>query len=226
MTDCPNAEIRDLLPDLAADALSPVERTRVQAHVDGCVECAAEVTLLQTARAVRPQIGPINVARIVAQLPRPVTRASVREDPAVLAHNARRTVAPAHRLSAARASRSVWRMAAAIGVIIAGGWSVVLVRSGGLTMVANGRTDTAQFADAVERANPTATTPTGTPSTTLGSVAASVSGVTVSFGDLGDYTDEELQRVLDRLDKWDGATSTEAMTTPPILPTPRGGTLE
>ena len=225
MTDCPNAEIRDLLPDLAADALSPVERTRVQAHVDGCVECAAEVALLHTARAVRPQIGPINVARIVAQLPRPVAGASVRDDPSVIALDARRIVAQAHRVSPARVSRSVWRMAAAIGVIIAGGWSVVLVRSGGLTMVANGRSDTAQLADAVERASPTATTPTGTPSTTPVSIAASASGVTVSFGDLGDYTDEELQRELDRLDKWDGATSTEAMTTPTILPTPRGGAL-
>ena len=226
MTDCPNAEIRDLLPDLAADALSPVERARVQSHVDGCVDCAAEVVLLQTARAVRPQIGPIDVARIVAQLPRPGARASVRDDPSVIALDARRTVAQARRVSPARVSRSVWRMAAAIGVMIAGGWSVVLVRSGGLTMVASGRTDTAQLADAVERANPTATAPTGTPSSTPVSIAASTSGVAVSFGDLGDYTDEELQRVLDRLDKWDGATSTEAMTTPPILPTPRGGALE
>ena len=33
MTDCGNAEIRDLLPDLAAEELSPVERSRVQAFV-------------------------------------------------------------------------------------------------------------------------------------------------------------------------------------------------
>ncbi|MCC6432265.1 MAG: hypothetical protein IT354_15255, partial [Gemmatimonadaceae bacterium] len=45
----------------------------------------------------------------------------------------------------------------------------------------------------------------------------------VSFGNLGDYTDEELQRVLDRLEQWDGSTSTEAVTTTPILPVNRSG---
>ncbi|MEQ1690914.1 MAG: zf-HC2 domain-containing protein [Gemmatimonas sp.] len=206
MTDCPNAEVRDLLPDLAGNALAPVEAARVQAHVDGCADCTQELVLLRTARALRPQIGPIDVARIVAQLPRPV--------------------AQARRLAPARVSRSVWRMAAAIGVIIAGGWSVVLVRSGGLPMMGNSRGDTAQLVDVVVPPTATSTTVASSPSTTSVAITARASAVTVSFGDLGDYTDEELQRVLDRLDKWDGATSAEAMSTPPILSSPRGGALE
>ena len=88
-------------------------------------------------------------------------------------------------------------------------------------MVAGSRSDSAQLAEAMDRA------PLG--GDTAAETALSKTGrasVAVSFGDVGDYSDEELQRVLDRLDKWDGATSTEAVTTTPILSAPRGGALE
>lgn len=204
MTECENAEMRELLPDLVAESIAPRERARVQAHLDGCVACAAELALLRTVRAIRPQVGPVNVAKIVAQLPRPLARAP-------------------HGDVRSGVSRRVWRMAAAIGLIIAGSWSVMLVRSGSLTTVTNGRSDTAQLADAVARA-PRSTT---VPATTVvsASPASPDHGVAVSFGNLDNYTDDELQRVLDRLDKWDGATSTEAVTTTPILAAPRGGAL-
>ncbi len=209
MTDCGNAEIRDLLPDLAAGALSPVERSRVQAHVDHCAECAGELALLRTARALRPAAIAIDVAGIVARLPRPEPRVTVVDDPSIVSLDAHRELQRATQARRA-ASRSVWRMAAAIGVIIAGGWSVVMVQSGGIGMMTAGRSDSVQLVDAAESAR----------------VAVASQRVSVSFGDLGDYTDEELEGVLDRLDQWDGATSTEAVTTSPILPVPPGGTPE
>jgi anti-sigma factor RsiW len=208
MTDCGNAEIRDLLPDLAAGALSPVERSRVQAHVDGCAECAAEVALLRTARALRPNVTSIDIAAIVARLPRPEARPSVVDDPSIVSLDAHRELQRASRQSRRAmswtGSRSVWRMAAAVGVIIAGGWSVVMVQSGGIGVMTAGRADSAQFAET------TAVIASADPSPR--------SDVAVSFGDLGDYTEEELKRVLDRVENWDGATSTEAVTTAPILP--------
>jgi hypothetical protein len=215
MTECENAEIRDLLPDLAADVLSPVETARVRMHVESCAECSAELALLHTARSVRPRIGTIDIARIVSHLPKPPVAAEVDESVRSLdAYRANR------RPAAARVSRSVWRVAATLGVIIAGGWSVYLVQSGGLALVAGGRADSSRLADVVER-----TALSG--DTARAAVAAAAgSGVAVSFGDVGDYTDEELQRVLDRLDKWDGATSSEAVTTTPILAASRGGALE
>lgn len=231
MTDCGNAEIRDLLPDLAGEALSPVERSRVQAHVDGCDECAAELAMLRTARAIRPVAAAIDVAAIVARLPRPVSRAAHDDDRSIVslaAHreaaqreSARQAPARARRALAWSGSRSIWRMAATIGVIIAGGWSVVMVRSGGIGVMSAGRSDSVQLVDAAERAR-SAVSSTGADSLMV--TVASSAGVSVSFGDLGDYTDEELQGVLDRLDKWDGATSTEAVTTAPILPVASGGT--
>lgn len=199
MTDCDNAEVRDLLPDLAAESLAPAEMARVQAHVDRCTDCAEELALIRTARAVRPRAVAIDFAKIVAQLPKPMS-----------------TTMP--RRSAFGPVRGVWRMAAAIGVLIVGGWSVLIVRSGGLGLIANGRADSLRLSDTPAGVTaPVITAPVIT--TTAGNAAETA----VSFGSLSDYTDEELQRVFDRLDKWDGATSSEATaSTTPILPV-RGG---
>lgn len=185
MTDCDNAEMRDLLPDLVNDRLSSPDRARIAAHIAECAECGAELTLIQSARAIRP-VGPtLDVAAIVAQLPK-------------------------HRVTAPRRT-GVWRMAATLGVIIAGGWSVLMVQSGGIGFMNGTRTDTTQLSDI--------------PVVIDSNVAQTIAPTTaVSFGDLGDYTDEELQGVLDRLEKWDGSTSTETLTTAPILPVNRGGT--
>ena len=213
MTDCGNAEIRDLLPDLAAGALSPVEQSRVQAHVDGCAECAAELELLRVARALRPQAVRVDVAAIVAKLPRPVLRPTVVDDPSIVSlYQHRELQRAAQRKMAGAGTRSVWRMAAAIGVIIAGGWSVVMVQNGGIGVMSAGRSDTAQFVEGAPAVGGTTTAVVSSAST------APMSNVSVSFGDLGDYTDEELKGVLDRVENWDGATSTEAVTTAPILP--------
>ena len=192
MTDCDNAEVRDLLPDLAAESLAPAEMVRMQAHVDRCTNCAEELALIRTARAVRPRAVTIDIAKIVAQLPKPTAN---------------------RRHSSFAPGRGVWRMAAAIGVLVVGGWSVLIVRSGGLGMIANGRADSLRLSDL----------PAGVTAPAITMTAGNAAGTAVSFGSLSDYTDEELQRVLDRLDKWDGATSSEATaSTTPILPV-RGG---
>lgn len=225
MTDCGNAEIRDLLPDLVNEQLSSAEAARIQAHVDVCRDCAAEVALLRTARAIRPAPLAINVAHIVANLPRPavVTAHGASTEENVVSLDDRR--ARMQRAKSGWGSRSVWRAAATIGVMIVGGWSVLIVRSGGIGVLTNGA-DSTRLTDApVTAIAPTGPAPIGTaassPSTAPASPAASRS-TAVSFGSLTDYTDEEIERVLDRLDKWDGATSTETTSTTPILPAKSG----
>jgi hypothetical protein len=47
MNDCPNADIRDQLPDLLHDRLDASARAAVMAHVDACVDCRAELELLR-----------------------------------------------------------------------------------------------------------------------------------------------------------------------------------
>ena len=228
MTECGNTEIRDLLPDFAGETLSSVEMSRAQAHVDSCAECGRELALLRTARAVRPAPRTIDVSGIVAQLPRPRPQVALDTDSSVISLNAHRALAAEHHPTSSRGSRpwlsrSVWRMAASIGVMIAGGWSILMVRSGGLTQFASERADSAQLASAVAAG---AVPVESTTSTRVGSRVASENDVAVSFGDLGNYTDDELKRVLERLDTWDGATSTEAVVTTPIMNAPPKGAPE
>jgi len=64
MSDCGNADIRDQLPDLVNGSLRPAARTAVEAHVRACAECAAEVALLRTARAVLRQGPAVDVGAI------------------------------------------------------------------------------------------------------------------------------------------------------------------
>ena len=71
MTDCPNATVRDRLPDLLHGALDAPARAVVEAHVAGCADCASELALLRDARATFALAPQVDVAAIVAALPRP-----------------------------------------------------------------------------------------------------------------------------------------------------------
>src|SRR5687768_17134728 len=103
MNDCPNAEIRDQLCDVVHRTLSDAECRRVEAHIATCPDCAAEIALLERARAVLNRSAPaVNTNAIVAALPRP-----------------RRARAM---------SFSNWRIAASIAVIALGAASLSLVR--------------------------------------------------------------------------------------------------
>lgn len=107
MGECSNTAVRDALPDLLHGRLSGERLAEVQAHVDACASCRAELQLLALVR--RTARGPrIDVARTVSALP------AYRRAPAW-----RRALdAPA------------WRLAAAV-VLLAGGAAVVLDRPGG-----------------------------------------------------------------------------------------------
>ena len=109
MTDCPNAEVRDLLPGLAAGSLAPPERARVEAHLAACAECRAELALLEAIRRTFARPVAVDVERIAAALPAPVA-------------------ARPRRFRAAR-----WPIAAAVSVFAVGAasiWAVQQVGSG------------------------------------------------------------------------------------------------
>jgi anti-sigma factor RsiW len=108
MTDCPNGDIRDLLPDLLHGRLGAVERAQVEAHLRECSDCRDELELLRSMRSALRHAPAVNVDRIVAEIP-PYR-------------------APAH----GRPGRSWggWRIAAAITLLAAGGTSVVVARNG------------------------------------------------------------------------------------------------
>lgn len=103
MTECPNGEIRDRLPDFVHDQLSTTARATIAAHVAGCAACTAEVALLRELRGTLRDAPVIDVGRIVAALRTPP------------------------RVSRYRRRQFDWRIAAAIGAVIVGGGSVAVV---------------------------------------------------------------------------------------------------
>ncbi|MEP6621005.1 MAG: zf-HC2 domain-containing protein [bacterium] len=102
MTDCPNADVRDLLPDLLHERLDEAMRAKVEAHVDGCEDCAAELALLRELSGVLRRAPELDIAAIAGAIP--MYRAPVRR------------------------SWVGWRTAAAITLMVAGGSSMLVLR--------------------------------------------------------------------------------------------------
>jgi anti-sigma factor RsiW len=108
MTDCPNGDIRDLLPDLLHGRLGAAERAEVEAHLRECADCREELELLRSMRGALRRVAAVDVDSIVANIP-PYR-------------------APARRVSAR--SWGGWRIAAAVTLLAVGGTSVVVARNG------------------------------------------------------------------------------------------------
>jgi anti-sigma factor RsiW len=101
MTDCPNAEMRDRLPDLLHERLDASARAAVDAHVRNCADCTAELALLRQMR-VSLSSGVVSVDTVV------IARA-------VIARTA------AGSAPVARERRwSDWRLAAAVALLAVG----------------------------------------------------------------------------------------------------------
>ncbi|MBI3792060.1 MAG: zf-HC2 domain-containing protein [Gemmatimonadetes bacterium] len=109
MRDCANGELRDQLPDWVHGRLDAARAEVVAQHVAACADCADEVALLRdlgtTLRAGAPQV---DVARIVAALPKPPARG---------------------RATLRWYQRTQWRAAAAV-VLMVGASSIALLDRG------------------------------------------------------------------------------------------------
>ena len=102
MTDCPNGDIRDLLPDLLNGRLAPERRAEVEAHLRTCEDCREEMELLRSVRGSMHRAPAVSVADIVKAL-------------------------PAYHAPARHAGRG-WGIAAAIALLVGGGTSIVVAR--------------------------------------------------------------------------------------------------
>ena len=108
MTDCPNIEFRDRLPELVHERLEEHERVLVLAHVAACDDCRAELELLRSMRVVLVSAPRVDVNRIVASLPAPGSVAA--------------------RHSSSRWRLNDWRLAAAAVIVLVAGASMVTYR--------------------------------------------------------------------------------------------------
>lgn len=236
MTECHSPMMQDVLPDYLSLSLSDVERTAVDVHLSTCSACRADLVILREMRALRSRVATVDVARIVAALPRPVVVSTPPSEPSlVLLPSAARPSPIGERgtttsVPTRRWSRSVWQIAATIGVMVVGGTSVYMARNSTVSVTESARSDAGRLGAVAESAmvEPSqvlALTPDAE-SLDFGarrSASAAASAVSVSYGDLGDYTDDELQRVLDRLNRWDGASSTDPLPSFPIVSGGGGG---
>ena len=69
MAECFDTEMREQLPELAANSLAPADSTRVEAHVATCAACTEELEILRAVRAAQIPVPFMNVSRIVRALP-------------------------------------------------------------------------------------------------------------------------------------------------------------
>jgi hypothetical protein len=69
MTDCPNGDVRDLLPDLLHDRLDPAARAMVEAHVVDCADCQLELALLRDLRSALRGTPALDLNAIGAGVP-------------------------------------------------------------------------------------------------------------------------------------------------------------
>jgi anti-sigma factor RsiW len=61
--------VREALPDLLHGRLSPLDTATMNAHVESCADCRAELELLREVRASAPLAPPMDYDRIAASLP-------------------------------------------------------------------------------------------------------------------------------------------------------------
>ena len=79
MSDCPNVEIREQLPEYLNGTLSAHRRAEVEAHLAGCEDCSDELELLQLVREAYTEAAPaMNVNAIVSALPTRAARPAIR----------------------------------------------------------------------------------------------------------------------------------------------------
>src|SRR5689334_6370511 len=102
MTDCPNGELRDLLPDYLHDRLDSSARGAVERHLAECTACRDELALLRELRGTLQRAPRIDVAAVAAAI-------------------------PAYRPAPRKHVAGGWRVAAAIAAIAVGGASLTLL---------------------------------------------------------------------------------------------------
>ena len=187
MKDCPNAELRDLLPDYAGGRLVGAERAAVERHVAACADCTAELALLRAAGRALGETPFVNVARIVAALP---PAPALPSQPGVTPIASRRP----------RGAYGAWgRRAAAIAAVVVGAVGVTLVR------FADDRPTPRPVA---VRDGAAASSPSESGARNAPALAPEAAVLTMAGG-VGDLSDEELRDLLGELETIDDGTAFE-----------------
>ena len=209
MMDCSSAGIRDLLPEYAHGRLAAAERVAVEAHVAGCADCAAELSLVRAVASALSAAPATDVARIVAALPAPP----------------RRPVAGVIPIESRRSRDRRWgaprRFAAIAAVLVA---AVALSLAG-----RRGAMDEGARVAPVAPLSPIAVAPSETSGATVGAgapAAAVPSGVVVARasnaelsvgGGVSDLSDDAIRSLLGDIERIDDAAVAEPVEALPAI---------
>ncbi len=199
MNDCPNADIRDQLPDLLHERLQAEAQAVVVAHVDGCADCCAELELLRGLRGMFAAQAPhVDVDYVVGALPKPPVRTI--------------PLSPVRRQAWGN-----WRIAAAVTVLVVGGSSAaVMTRGAGkqaVAPIAPALQPLPSTSQAPETASSAVTTPVVPDAPTLRAAqtvatTGDANGIGVA-GRLSDLDDGELKALLNDIDHLQAVPVTE-----------------
>lgn len=207
MNDCPNADMRDLLPDLVHGNLDASAQRMAEAHLATCAECRAELELLQQVRATLHATPVVDLGAITAAL-------------------------PAYR-APARRSWVGWRVAAVITIVASGASSLLVARRAprvpdSATVLVADKSPVALPAAALPPAAPeSAAVNTGVTRSSV--VPQPVAGIDVPAGErelamtggtLSDLSDQELATLLREIDTMDALPSVdvESASAAPLAP--------
>ena len=215
MGDCQNVEMRELLPERAAELLSPRDAARVDAHVAGCEMCALELEIIRAARTALRARATVDVGRISGAVVS-ATRTPVR---GVRQIPSRQWIG--------------WRAAASIALVAVGATSIAVWNSvnGGArgSVAVSAGTETAAVATPSGAATlaqgaatgsgsassePVVQAPAGTQR--IAAAPASSTGLTAAGG-LSDLSDAELESLLGDIGSLDASSFDEPQEVMPAI---------
>lgn len=224
MTDCPNGDVRDLLPELLHGRLDEESRRTVESHLASCADCRAELRLLADMRAMMDAHPAIDVGAIAAAVP---------------------NAAPARQQT--RGQWLGWRTAAAITMLAAGGTSLAVIQrnaepvrqrdsvalgvhapisaDSGAGVGASGGASVGPIAAGASAASASTSPATRAPSVAAPRVSPASSDarpreLAIAASAVGDLTDRELAALLSHIDALDGVPSpdVESVDLSPLPP--------
>jgi anti-sigma factor RsiW len=182
MNECIDRDIRDMLPDLLHRTLRSEDRERVEFHLATCETCREELAVLRTVKTAAVFAPAIDVGRIVRQIP-PYQRIA----PSVEAPARNRVVR--------------WLVAAAMAVLVIGGGSIVLNRSGTPAAVA------VDYPSTVPPANSGESVPT--PAVVETPPAPAPRNLALA-ADVASLSDGDLVQLMNEMETFDALPATEA----------------
>jgi hypothetical protein len=197
MIDCPNGDVRDVLPDYVNDGLDAHARAEVERHLETCAACRDEVALLRGLRATLRRAPAVDVGAISAAI-------------------------PPYRAPVSRGWSAGWRTAAAIAAIAVGGTSIALLRDDAPTdrdvPPVPGASASANVVDPTPAAPvpSVAQVPVRGPSTDSVPAPARARELALAGAAIGDLSDGELSALMDDLESLDALPSAEVEGPQPL----------